>query len=205
MTTGIRRLRGAALLATIALIAPRPAAAQMPDMGMGAPERHLFRIGFGGGVSVPTSDVRDALENGINGQAFVLIDTGFLPPFRLNLGYQRFDYREVLGGGVQGNTRILSGVAGVNMSLFTIGPLRPYVMAGLGAFAVRDQLDAEAAGPARSESVTQFGIDGGAGLAFRLGRLEAFVEGRVQNIYTDAGAIDSRSIRAIPVSFGILF
>jgi len=200
MTTSLRGLRVAALFATIAFMTARSAAAQM-----GVPERHLFRVGFGGGVSVPTSDVRDALENGINGQAFVLIDTGVLPPFRVNLGYQKFDYRDVLGSGVQGNTRILSGVAAVNLSLFTVGPLRPYVVAGIGAFGVRDAIGAGTTGPAVSESVTEFGIDGGAGLAFRLGRLEAFVEGRVQNIYTEAGAIDSRSIRAIPVTLGILF
>jgi opacity protein-like surface antigen len=200
MTTSLRGLRVAALFATIAFMTARSAAAQM-----GVPERHLFRVGFGGGVSVPTSDVRDALENGINGQAFVLIDTGVLPPFRVNLGYQKFDYRDVLGSGVQGNTRILSGVAAVNLSLFTVGPLRPYVVAGIGAFGVRDAIGAGTTGPAVSESVTEFGIDGGAGLAFRLGRLEAFVEGRVQNIYTEAGAIDARSIRAIPVTLGILF
>jgi opacity protein-like surface antigen len=200
MTTSLRGLRVAALFATIAFMTARSAAAQM-----GVPERHLFRVGFGGGVSVPTSDVRHALENGINGQAFVLIDTGVLPPFRVNLAYQKFDYRDVLGSGVQGNTRILSGVAAVNLSLFTVGPLRPYVVAGVGAFGVRDAIDAGTTGPAISESVTEFGIDGGAGLAFRLGRLEAFVEGRVQNIYTEAGAIDARSIRAIPVSLGILF
>jgi opacity protein-like surface antigen len=200
MTTSLRGLRVAALFATIAFMTARSAAAQM-----GVPERHLFRVGFGGGVSVPTSDVRDALENGINGQAFVLIDTGVLPPFRVNLGYQKFDYRDVLGSGVQGNTRILSGVAAVNLSLFTVGPLRPYVVAGIGAFGVRDAIGAGTTGPAVSESVTEFGIDGGAGLAFRLGRLEAFVEGRVQNIYTEAGAIDARSIRAIPVSLGIIF
>lgn len=200
MTTSLRGLRVAALFATIAFMTARSAAAQM-----GVPERHLFRVGFGGGVSVPTSDVRDALENGINGQAFVLIDTGVLPPFRVNLAYQKFDYRDVLGSGVQGNTRILSGVAAVNLSLFTVGPLRPYVVAGIGAFGVRDAIEAGTSGPTVSESVTEFGIDGGAGLAFRLGRLEAFVEGRVQNIYTEAGAIDARSIRAIPVSLGILF
>lgn len=149
--------------------------------------------------------IHAALENGINGQAFVLIDTGVLPPFRVNLGYQKFDFRDLPGGGVQGNTRILSGVGAINMSLFTIGPVRPYVMAGLDAFGLREEFEAGSSGPGLSESVTEFGIDDGAGIAFRLGRLEAFVEGRVQHIHTEAGAIDARSIRAIPVSFGILF
>ena len=40
----------------------------------------------------------------------------------------------------------------------------------------------------------------------KLGRLSAFVEGRVQNVYTkDTGVINSKDIRAVPVSFGLLF
>jgi hypothetical protein len=48
-------------------------------------------------------------------------------------------------------------------------------------------------------------IDGGAGIALKIGRLEAFIEGRVQNVYTNEGAIDASTIRAVPVTFGILF
>lgn len=203
MKTVPSALRRSTLLLLGLLGTAVPAGAQVP--GMGIPERHLIRIGFGGGVSVPTSDVGDVLENGVNGQAFLLIDTGFLPPFRLNLGYQRFDLQDALGGGLQGDTRILSGVAALNLRLFTLGPVSPYVVAGLGAFDVREQIEAGTAAQGAAESTLEFGIDGGAGLAFKLGRLEAFIEGRVQNIYTDAGAIDASSIRAIPVSFGIVF
>ena len=46
---------------------------------------------------------------------------------------------------------------------------------------------------------------GGAGLAFTLGRIDAYVEGKVQNVYSDQGLIDTKSIRVIPVSFGIVF
>lgn len=205
MSTVFRGRRRMALFAWFVLLTARPAHAQVPDMRMGASERHLFRVGFGGGVSVPTSDVADALENGVNGQAFVLIDTGMLPPFRLNLGYQKFDIRDALGGPAQGDTQILSGVAALNLRLFSLGPVSPYVVAGVGAFDVRQDLQADPTSLVTPESAVEFGIDGGAGLALKLGRLEAFIEGRVQNIYTEAGAIDAHSIRAIPVSFGILF
>jgi hypothetical protein len=169
----------------------------------GMPERHLIRIGFGGGVSVPTSDAADALKSGINGQAYLLIDPGLGFPIRLNLGYQKFDLKDALLGGATGESRILSGVGGINMNLFSLGPIRPYLTAGVGAFNVHQEITG---GPGEiSESTTKFGIDGGGGIALKLGRLEAFIEGRIQNVYTEQGVIDSKTIRSIPVTFGILF
>ena len=168
------------------------------------PGSRLVRLGFGGGVSVPTSDAESALENGINGQAYVLVDTGILPPLRFNLGYQKFDWKEaVLGSATDGQTSILSGVGGLSINLLSLGPLRPYVTAGLGAFHVSEELEGGTA--PGEESSMRFGIDGGAGLALQLGRLEGFIEGRVQNVYTEAGVIDAKSIKSIPVTFGLLF
>jgi len=184
----------------IAAMSAVPLAAQMPG---GMPERHFIRIGFGGGISVPTSDAADAFKNGINGQAFLLIDPGLGFPIRLNLGYQKFDLKDALLAGATGQNRILSGVGGINLNLFSLGPIRPYVTAGVGAFNIHQELTG---GPTEiSESTTKFGIDGGGGIALKIGRLEAFIEGRVQNVYTDQGIIDSKTIRAIPVTFGILF
>jgi hypothetical protein len=124
-------------------------------------------------------------------------------PLRFNVGYQRFSFDENSLAGVTGQTSILSGVGGVNVNLFRIGPVRPYVMAGLGAFKMNSDVDADPIGG--TSSGVEFGIDGGAGIAIKLGRLDAFIEGRVQNIYTDTGMIDASTIRAVPVSFGILF
>lgn len=172
------------------------ASAQMPGMNM--PHRRLIRFGFGGGMSVPTRNAADALKTGVNGQAYVLFDTGVLPPIRINLGYQRFTMQDVLGGGSSGETSsIFSGVGGFSMNLLTLGPMRTYITAGLGAFNIQ-----QSGGGA---ATTKFGVDGGGGLSLRLGRLEAFVEGRVQNVYTDAGFINEKNIQSIPVTFGILF
>jgi len=107
-----------------------------------------------------------------------------------------------------GQSDILSGVGGLTMPLFGIGPIHPYVTAGVGAFNVKDSFDATAtAGPGATASTSKlrFGVDGGAGLTLKLGRLEAFAEGRVQNVYTDQGAINPKNIQSIPLTFGIIF
>lgn len=204
------RMQLTAALAALALVAfaPTRASAQFP--GAQQPEHHLIRVGFGGGASVPTSHAGDVLKTGVNGQGYLLIEPGIgFPTIRLNLGYTRFNFKNAVLGGVNstGQSDILSGVGGLTMPLFSLGPIRPYVTAGVGAFNVKDEIEAaEAAGSATaSTSKLRFGVDGGAGLTLKLGRLEAFAEGRVQNVYTDQGAINPKNIQSIPVTFGIIF
>src|SRR5688572_15116654 len=85
-------------------------------------QNRLVRIGFGGGFSVPTSHAADALDNGINGQAYVLL-AGFPIPLRLNLGYQKFDFNQALAtAAAGGQSTIISGVGGVSFNLINIGP-----------------------------------------------------------------------------------
>ena len=177
------------------------AAGQLGMDSPGSPEQHLVRMGFAGGVVVPTADARNALRNGVQGQGFLLINLGGFP-LRLNLGYQHFNLAQSLTTSGTGTSTILGGGAGTQIDLLR-GPVRPYLLAGLGGFNV----NSVANGTSGSMSTSQFsfGIDGGAGLAVSLGRLSAFVEGRVQNVYSDRGVINAKSIRSVPVSFGILF
>ncbi len=190
-----------------------PAMAQIPASGGGAvgggaaSDHHFLRVGFGGGMSVPTEHAADAFKTGVNGEGFVLIDLGFLPPIRLNAGYQKFDYKQLVTGQTQGTTSILSGVGGLSITLIPFGPIRPYVTAGVGAFHISDSVATAAATQSGlpSTSAFKFGLDGGAGVRVKLGRLEAFAEGRVQNVYTDQGFINRKNITSVPVSFGILF
>ncbi len=186
-------IHSAAALIAMSGIASRQAAAQ----------EHLIRIGFGGGVSVPTSHAADALKSGVNGQGYLLINIGI--PLRFNLGYQKFDYKEALlaGSGTTGTSQMLSGMGGLSINLISLGPLTPYITASVGAFNLKDEFTE--GGTTTSTSKTNFGVDGGAGIRLKLGRIEAFAEGRVQNVYTDKGAIDTKSITMIPVTFGILF
>lgn len=192
------------LAALIALtVGAASADAQLPG---NSSAHHLIRVGVGGGASVPTSHAADAFKTGVNGEGFVLVDLGLgLPALRFNLGYQRFDYKDALLNGGSGQSTTLSGVGGLTLPLFNLGPLHPYLTPGVGAFDLKDSFTAASTGAAPGTSSIHFGVDGGGGLGLTIGRLEAFVEGRVQNVYTDKGAIDAKSIQSIPVSFGILF
>ena len=74
----------------------------------------------------------------------------------------------------------------------------------VAAFNVRQLVNA--ASGSTTTSQTNFGIDGGAGLEIKIGRIAAFAEGRVQNVYTkSSGLINKNSIQSIPVTFGLVF
>lgn len=171
----------------------------------------MVRIGFGGGVTVPVSDARDAFKDGVNGTGFVQVHLPSLPALRFALTYDRFNLKSLgssaLSGASQddaGHSQIIGGTAGIKLHLLP-GPVRPFVMAGLGAFNVQQIVNA-AAGGSTTTSDTNFGVDGGAGVEIKIGRLSAFAEGRIQNVYTkNSGFINKSSIQSVPVSFGVMF
>ena len=163
------------------------------------------RIGFGGGMSVPVSDAENAFKNGFHGKAMVQWEAPVLPlGLRGSVGYSQLDLKSAATG-VDNKAKILSGLANVSYG-FPVGPVKPYILAGVGAFNIKT----EVAGTG-STSQTKFGIDGGAGVQFKLGGIAGFIEGKVENIFTDQGlstAIGSSQefkTLIIPVTFGIFF
>jgi hypothetical protein len=172
----------------------------------------MVRVGFGGGVSVPVSDAKDAFKDGVNGTGFVLVRIlGGLPALRFAFSYDRYKLKPV--GGITpatgedevGHSQILGGTAGIKLHLIP-GPIRPFVMAGLGAFNVQDVVNSASTTGSISASKTNFGVDGGGGVEIKLGRLSAFAEAKIQNVYTKSGGLISRtSIQTVPVTFGLLF
>ena len=200
---------------------PRPSAAHaaatllclaLPAAARAQSDRPI-QIGFGGGVAVPREGATAReLEAGVQGQGFVLVRLpAGLPPLRFNVDYARQKFARptaVRPGAALTDTAAaertaLAGVAGMRLDLLR-GPVRPYVVAGVGAFSVKDALDV--AGGTRDYSNVNFGLDGGAGLAIRLGPISGFVEARLQNVYTkQQGLIDTKSIQSIPVTFGLVF
>lgn len=163
---------------------------------------YILSLGVGGGATIPTGNGGSSVKTGINGQAYALVQLpGFLA-LRFNFGYQKFDYNlnNTLGT-TPGTREILSGVGGLQINLLH-GPVRPYLTAGVGAFDLKGPTDSLAT---TTMSKINFGIDAGAGLAVVVGRVSAFAEGRVQNVYTkDGGFIKSaKQINVVPVTFGL--
>ena len=168
----------------------------------------MFHIGIGGGVSVPTSDAKDFLKNGWNGQAWA----SFTPPIfpitlRAAFDLQRNEFKTELPGpgiptfGSDASSQVMAGLANVRIDLMH-GAFVPYITAGLGGYSVKT--DPDSAG-VESTSQTHFGINGGAGLALQIKQLTFYVEGRVDNVYTDKGVIDTKTINLVPVTVGIAY
>ena len=121
-----------ALCTTVAL----PLSAQLPGMGLISGRKPLVQVGFGGGMSVPTSNAKEAFENGVHGRGFMLLNLPGLPSFRFDLSATKFDWKEALPGApatMTGESLVLGGLGNISINLLK-GPIRPYVMAGVGAF-----------------------------------------------------------------------
>ena len=123
------------------------AAAQMrmTQQGSGRP----ISIAFGGGASVPIGTYKDALKAGWNGQGSLIFNFAGLPlALRADLNFNKFTFKSDLPftpGGTGGGTvttsddvtqQILGGLANVTIP-FHVGPISPYVTAGLAGFNIK--------------------------------------------------------------------
>jgi hypothetical protein len=175
---------------------------------------HWVAIGLGGGEIIPTGNATTDYKTSFQGQAYLVINLGILPELRFNFGYQRFNFKQQLLNSLgipsafDAHNNVLAGIAGTRIDLIR-GPVRPYLTLGVGAFNFKTVIDTGAAatkGSTSTVATTKFGLDGGAGLAVHVGRVEAFTEARIQNVYTNKGFISSaKQIQAVPVTFGFLF
>lgn len=164
---------------------------------------HRFvTVGVGGGMSVPVSDAGDAFKNGYNLQAFARLNVPKLPVIpRFDLDFSKFDLDDAQVG-VPGTGQILAGLANLQISVLPLGPVRPYVIAGLGAYNLKTET--EGVTPT-SVTDTHFGINGGAGVTLHLGMINGYIEGRIDNVFTEKGVIDTKQVQVVPVTLGLTF
>ncbi len=172
-----------------------------------------LQFGIGGGAIIPRTNARyqDVMAGAV-GQAYLLLRLApGLPALRIGADFARMKFGEASAGAASsespiGSTRTqLGGIASLRFDLLP-GPVRPYILAGVGAFNIRDALNADGNLSAETLSTTKIGFDGGAGLSFRMGRINGFIESRIQNVYTkQQGLIDTKSIQSFPVTFGLIF
>jgi opacity protein-like surface antigen len=107
---------------------------------------------LGGGASVPIGSYKDALRAGWNGQGSLIFNFAGLPlAVRADLTYNTFTFKNDLpftprgtGGGTITTTdditqQILGGLANITFP-FHMGPISPYVTAGLAGFNIKTKL-----------------------------------------------------------------
>jgi opacity protein-like surface antigen len=198
-------------------IASTSAGAQMRMDRHHQGSRRPISIAFGGGASVPIGTYKDALKAGWNGQGSLIFNFSGLPfALRADLNYNKFTFKEDLpfAGTSSGPTtttddvtqQILGGLANVTIPI-NLGPISPYITAGLAAYNIKTTLSNAVAG-AEDESDTKFAVNGGAGLSMRLLGASAFIEAKVNNVYTDTKFISNKELKAlqfVPVTFGFVF
>jgi hypothetical protein len=179
--------------------------AALAQFGRGGESQRMIHFGLGGGMSVPVSDAKDALKNGFGGQGWVSLTPKWIPvTLRATFDFQKSNVDSLKFQGVSyggGTNQILSGLANARFDLMQ-GALRPYIVLGLGGYNVKTSPSAT---NVPSSSSTNFGINGGAGLSVQLGQIYLYVEGRVDNVYTNKGLIDTKTVQVIPVTFGLSY
>jgi opacity protein-like surface antigen len=166
-----------------------------------------IEIGFGGGASVPVSHAKDAFKTGWHGSGILRLNLPMMP-FGLqgNFTYHHFSLDQP-NVGFAGSGRILSAIADARFGIPLPGPIKPYLLAGVGTYNLK--ADPDSTGAPASPSTTKFGINGGGGVTIDFPGLpvHAFVEGKVENIYTDKGmntaVTQDFKTQIIPVTFGI--
>jgi opacity protein-like surface antigen len=179
--------------------------------------RRPVSVAFGGGASVPVGNYKDVLKSGWNGQGSLIFNLPGVPiALRADLNYNKFTFENNLpfstgGGSTVATTdditqQILGGLANVTIP-FNMGPISPYVTAGLAGFNIKTKLG-DAFPGAEDESDTKFAVNGGAGLSMRLMGVSAFIEAKINNVYTDKRLISNKELKDlqfIPVTFGFVF
>jgi hypothetical protein len=111
--------------------------------------------------------------------------------FRLNFGYDRFPGKTV-GSVKNPDRKVTGGVADLMFS--TSGyTLKPYLMAGAGAFKMNST--------PTTEAKTRFGFDFGVGFTLPLASRAFFIEGRMNSVSQP----NAKPLRYVPIVLGILF
>jgi opacity protein-like surface antigen len=175
------------------------------------PDTRSIRYGVGAGAARPLTEARfQQIQTGAAGQAFLLLRVANgLPVIRIGADFSRVQFGPHAAGAtgsVFGKSRTqVGGVLSLRFDL-SHGAVRPYLVGGVGAFSIRDALDITGSlSNGNSISTTQIGLDGGGGVSIRLGAVRAFLEARVQNLYTKPGFLDTGSTRMLPITAGLIF
>ena len=157
-----------------------------------------IKFGVSAGLSLPTGDDKDVVSSGYNVNGHLGFQAPLLPVgLRADVMYNKFGEKNndgvdlsILGGS-------LNGIINLGMAPM----VSPYIIGGVGVY--RSKASVKGFG---SDSKTDFGINGGAGLRFGLSGFSTFAEARYHYVFTkDSNVQGSTNSAIIPISFGIMF
>jgi hypothetical protein len=152
------------------------------------------QFGISGGLTLPIGSLGDGYGSGFNVQGHYNKKLGSIPAaFRADAGLWTNSGKTVSIGGISGSNPSLTlftvnGNLVYNFEGAKDATFVPYVIGGAGVYTGNRNFG------------TNFGINAGGGITFKLAGFDAFTEARLHNVFGNGG-----SARLIPVSFGILF
>jgi hypothetical protein len=149
------------------------------------------RLGFGGGVTIPSGATSNGLNNGWHAIGLVELAPSASPlGVRLDLSYHRLGFE-----GGEGRTRIIEATLNLmyEFARSRDASIRPYLLAGGGIYGFNAGSSAGS-----SVSTTKPGIDAGGGVSFGAGSRVLFIEGRFQNVF-----VPNSDLRFLPITAGL--
>ena len=162
----------------------------------------IIQFVVNGGAAVPVGKFSDAHDMGLHAAGSIILNVLGLR-LRPEATWTKFNIKDSfagIGSGSQasaGSTQMIGAMGNIELPLFA----GLYVMAGVGELSLSTDNPAGAA----TFKGAKFTVDGGAGLRARVGAISLFLEGRVNSVYTDQGAVNWKDVKVIPVTFGLVF
>ena len=151
---------------------------------------------LGGGAAVPLGVLKDATNTGFHLLAAVALDPASLPiGIRIDGSYNRFG----LSGGEDGHLRVFQATVNAvyRWPVADATRIRPYFMFGPGIYNYR----AVAEGLPeffQDDANTDIGFNAGAGIAFVVGTVGLFAEGRYHNVL-----VEGQNPEFLPITVGV--
>ena len=153
-------------------------------------------VGFSGGASLPVGNLKDVADVGysVAGHVYLRPQAVKAFMFRGDVTYDSWN-----GTGTTSKLNSLGVIANVLFPLTDDNAgIRPYLVGGAGLY--RFGSTVKVGTLEISNTVNKFGVQGGAGLEFKLAGMSTFLEGKYVNVFNDG-----RSTSYIPVTFGVRF
>jgi Outer membrane protein beta-barrel domain len=161
---------------------------------------------IGAGLSVPVGDFADANGGGAKaGGGTAFLGAEWLPigrnvGVRVDADFTQFctTFCDATGGNLDVKHQVLNAnLSGIlEFPMGTTGNIRPYLLAGAGVYSHKLHGNDVAVGA--GDSQTDFGVSGGLGLNFDVGRFGLFAESRFHNVFANGS-----DLQYIPMTVGV--